>query len=201
MGKGALAAGGHYLLQAEGGTFPAETDFHRAGAGARTELTLQGPSVGILAPTPGNGTATPCCPAGARVARLVRVGLGGVSPGLGEDRGQESGRRGSGQRVQAPLFLPHLSDTLQAFSPGLAGHVLGKRGSGGGGARPPRRALGISAVAAGREGGSGLRLLPGGVWGPRAERKEPPSGAQQGRGCGCRRRDPLRRTGGAPAEA
>lgn len=77
--KGSSRSCGHYLLQAEGGTFPAETDFHGAGAGARTELTLQGPRVRILAPTPSSGAATPCCPAGAQVARLVRPGLGGVS--------------------------------------------------------------------------------------------------------------------------
>lgn len=69
MGKGVVAAGGHYRSPAEGGTFPARTAFHWAGADAQAEPSL-GPNL--------RGAGRPLLAAGRRSRRSS--GCSGPAP-------------------------------------------------------------------------------------------------------------------------
>lgn len=89
MGKGVVAAGGHYRSPAEGGTFPARTAFHWAGAGCPGGARPRARSPGCWAPPPGGWAALPA-------VQRVLGSRACSAPGAGDVEVVPGGRSGDG---------------------------------------------------------------------------------------------------------
>lgn len=196
MGKGAAAAAGHYRSPAEGGTPPAETASHWAAAGSPAKPALQPRLRGVGRPLL---AAARSLPAVLRVLRSsycsARTGRWCEEEGQGRRVGVRAPREWPVFPVfSCPLRRGFLTWGLQSCFPVSAAPACPSAAGLPSQSEPvqepavlSKQSILVSAAAAGREGGSDRRLLLGGVWGPRARREEPPSGASAagGEGCGC----------------